>query len=37
MIAGPKEKVNLDLATTGVATPWGKQRGELRPSPLETP
>ncbi len=30
-------QVNLDFATTGYATPWGDQRGELRLSPLETP
>ncbi len=27
----------FDFATTGYATPWGDQRGELRLSPLETP
>ena len=30
-------KFNIDFATTGYATPWGDQRGELRLSPLETP
>ncbi|MGH8533015.1 MAG: hypothetical protein ACREV1_09915, partial [Gammaproteobacteria bacterium] len=33
----PRSEVNLDFATTGYATPWGDQRGELRLSPSETP
>jgi len=32
-----RPRVNFDFATTGYATPWGDQRGELPLSSSETP